>query len=178
MLNISKSVRSTAIAILISVAGIVAFTQGAEAGKNRAPLGYQMMCLKTPAACRGGGAAVEKVSKNEMATLKRVNSSVNRSIKPRGDRNGADVWTIGASSGDCEEFALAKRAALIKAGFSPSALRLAYVKTKRGEGHAVLVVKTNKGDLVLDNLTSTIKPLSQSGLRLVTMAGANPRKWS
>lgn len=146
--------------------------------KARAPLGYQMMCLKTPAACRGGGASKEAISKDEMATLKRVNSSINRSIKPKHDATGADVWTVNATSGDCEDYALAKRAALIKAGFSPSALRLAYVKTRLGADHAVLIVKSNKGDLVLDNLSKSIKPLSQSGLRLISMAGANPKKWS
>jgi predicted transglutaminase-like cysteine proteinase len=88
------------------------------------------------------------------------------------------VWTVSAKTGDCEDFALAKRDALIRAGFAPSALRLAYVKTRWGEDHAVLVVKTNRGQFVLDNLTGIVKPLSQSGLRVVSMATANPLKWS
>lgn len=142
------------------------------------PLGYQLMCLKTPEECRGGGSSSVNLDASDMATLKRINNSVNRNIKPRYDRPGTDVWTAGATSGDCEEYALAKRRALIKAGLDPSALRLAYVKTRAGTGHAVLIVKSNKGSLVLDNLTGTIKPLSQSGLRLVSMAGADPLHWS
>jgi predicted transglutaminase-like cysteine proteinase len=174
-MNLFKSIRSAMFAFVIAAIVLPAVTVEAQAGS---PMGYKLMCLKTPEQCKGGGSNKERLTTGEMATLKKVNSSVNRSIKPRHDRSGTDVWTVGASSGDCEDYALAKRAALIKAGFSPSALRLAYVKTRRGEDHAVLIVKSNKGDLVLDNLTSTIKPLSQSGLRLVSMAGANPKKWS
>lgn len=142
------------------------------------PLGYQLMCLQHPEQCRAGGPAKATLSAAQMLTLKKVNARVNRTIKPKYDAPGTDVWTVNATSGDCEEFALAKRAALIRAGFSPSALRLAYVKTRSGEGHAVLVVHSNRGDLVLDVLTGQIRPLSQSGLRVISMQSANPQHWS
>jgi predicted transglutaminase-like cysteine proteinase len=137
------------------------------------------MCLKSPGLpeCRGGGSAKVTATPSIMATLQRVNSSVNARIRPRHD-GGVDVWTAGASSGDCEEYALAKRRALISAGLPASSLRLAYVKTRSGEGHAVLIVKTGRGDMVLDVLTRKIRPLSQSGLRLMSMQGANPTVWS
>jgi predicted transglutaminase-like cysteine proteinase len=154
-----------------------AFTAEMPASFAGSPLGYQLMCLKTPAECRGGGATKIKGTDDQMKTLRRVNTSVNKAIRPRNDA-GADVWNASATSGDCEDYALAKRRALIKAGFSPSSLRLAYVKTRRGEDHAVLVVKTARGDMVLDNLSSKVKPLSQSGLRVISMAGADPMKWS
>ena len=143
-----------------------------------APLGYQLMCLKHPDQCRGGGASEVPATNDIMATLKKVNARVNASIKPRHDAVGTDVWTVDASAGDCEEYALAKRNALIKAGLPASALRLAYVKTSGGESHAVLIVKTSQGDLVLDNLTSSILSLGQSGLQVVSVAGANPTHWS
>ncbi len=143
-----------------------------------APLGYQLMCLKNPSECKAGGAAKQKVSRNEMATLQAVNAHMNRTIRPKYDAAGTDVWTVSARAGDCEDYALAKRDALIRHGFSPSALRLAYVKTRSGEAHAVLVVYSNRGKLVLDNLTGQIKPLSQSGLRVISIAGANPLSWS
>src|SRR5690606_4847180 len=149
----------------------------AAVAASKAPLGYQLMCLKSPQECKGGGPASVKATEDVLQVLKRVNAQVNRAITPRKDR-GADVWTASASSGDCEDYVLAKRRALIKAGFSASALRIAYVKTRRGEGHAILVVKTSRGDLVLDNLTSAIKPLSQSGYRIVSMSGAIPMNWS
>ena len=40
------------------------------------------------------------------------------------------------------------------------------------------MVNTAKGKFVLDNLTSAIKPLAQTGYRIVSMQGANPRDWS
>jgi predicted transglutaminase-like cysteine proteinase len=150
----------------------------ASAGSAKhAPLGYQLMCLKAPEECKGGGKAQVAATSDLMATLKRVNGHVNRSIKPRAD-GGADIWSASASAGDCEDYVLAKRRALIKAGVPASSLRIAYVKTKRGEGHAILVVKIKGKDLVLDNLTQTIRPISQTGYRIVSVQGADPRHWS
>lgn len=168
---------STVVASVV-VAVALAIAAPANAASTHAPLGYQLMCLKTPQECKGGGKAKITVTNEVMATLKKVNSHVNRTIKPRYDAVGADVWTANASSGDCEDYVLAKRRALIKAGIPSSSLRIAYVKTRKGEGHAILVVKTNGKDLVLDNLTASIKPLSQSGYRIISMSGANPRSWS
>lgn len=169
--------RSTVIAAAIGFVVAGAFLPSAAVAASRAPLGYQLMCLKSPQECKGGGKATINATEETMRILKRVNAQVNRAITPRNDR-GADVWTASASSGDCEDYVLAKRRALLKAGFSPSALRIAYVKTRRGEGHAILVVKTSRGDLVLDNLNGSVRPLSQSGYRIVSMSGADPMSWS
>jgi predicted transglutaminase-like cysteine proteinase len=169
-------------AAAVVIAAIVSMAAGAmataaSAGNVHAPLGYQVMCLKHPAECQGGGASKVSVTSDVMSTLRRVNGHVNRTINPRPDRD-ADVWSTSATSGDCEDYVLAKRKALIKAGIPASALRIAYVKTRKGEGHAILVVKTNGKDLVLDNLTASILPLSQSGYRIISISGANPRSWS
>jgi len=136
------------------------------------------MCLQKPDECTGGGRIQVDVTKNVMATLRRVNSDVNRTIKPRYDTVGTDVWSVNATSGDCEDYVVAKRRALIKAGIPASALRIAYTKTRAGEGHAILLVKTNGSSLVLDNLTAAIKPLSQTGYRIIAASGANPLSWS
>jgi predicted transglutaminase-like cysteine proteinase len=143
-----------------------------------APLGYQLMCLRSPASCRGGGAPAIALDAPTMAALKKVNSRVNGTMKPRSDR-GADVWDANATAaGDCEDYVLAKRRLLIAAGLPPSALRIAYVKTRSGEGHAILLVETRGAALVLDNLTHAIRPLSQTGYRVISTSGANPRQWS
>lgn len=177
----SKSGGSTKIAVLaltaIMAVSASAIPSPALAGGKHAPLGYQVMCLKHPPECKGGGAAKVTVTNDVMATLKQVNSHVNRTIRPKHD-SGIDVWTANASSGDCEDYVLAKRRALIKAGIPASALRIAYTKTRSGEGHAILIVKTSGKDLVLDNLSPTVKPLSQTGYRVISMSGANPRTWS
>ena len=164
-------------AVLIALAGLSLSAMPSLAG-SKAPLGYQLMCLKTPAECKGGGPSKVTASADIMSQLTRVNSKVNRSIRPRNDSGGADVWSVNVSSGDCEDFALTKRRALIKAGLPASSLRIAYVKTRAGEDHAILVVKTSKGDYVLDNLHSSVRPLSQTGYRVISQSGANPMKWS
>jgi len=173
---VSRGLVRAALAVIAGLA--LVFTAAVPQAVALPPLGYQLMCLQHPSECKAGGAPKVAVSRDEMATLREVNTYFNRAIRPRNDAAGTDVWTVDARVGDCEDYALAKRDALIRAGFSRSALRLAYVKTRWGEGHAVLVVKTTRGDLVLDNLTGLIKPLSQSGLRLISIASANPLKWS
>jgi predicted transglutaminase-like cysteine proteinase len=164
--------------ILVATAILAAFVLSAPTqARSKAPLGYQLMCLKNPEECKGGGASKVQATDDIMATLKRVNSRVNSSITPRNDK-GADVWSASATSGDCEDYVLAKRRALIKAGLPASSLRIAYVKTKKGVGHAILVVKTSRGDYVLDNLNKSVRPLSQAGYRIISMSGSDPRKWS
>lgn len=170
------SKRIALIAVLVSSL-LGALAPLPAAARNNAPLGYQLMCLKTPAECKGGGRAVVESSAQIMALIRKVNSSVNRSITPRDD-GAVDRWSAGGNTGDCEDYVLSKRKALIKAGVSPSSLRIAYVKTSWGEGHAILVVKTSSGDFVLDNLNGKVRPLSQSGYRVVSISGADPRKWS
>ena len=57
------------------------------------------------------------------------------------------------------------------------ALRMAVVRTSKGEGHAVLVVKTSKGDLVLDNIKKTIVSRQQTDYRWIAIASQNPSAW-
>jgi predicted transglutaminase-like cysteine proteinase len=135
------------------------------------------MCVKTPAECVGGGQSSVAATAALVRLLHQVNAAVNAAIVPRSD-GARDAWQVGVSSGDCEDYVLAKRRALIEAGLDASALRFAYVKTAAGEGHAILVVRTSKGDLVLDNLEAQIRPLEASGYGLVSMSGANPRVWN
>ena len=170
-----KSV-STVVVLLLALLGMTAASPALA--RSKAPLGYQLMCLQSPAECKGGGKATVKATENVMTTLKRVNHRINSTMKPRRD-SGADIWDAKASAyGDCEDFVLAKRRELIAAGLPANALRIAYVKTRAGVGHAILVVNTGKGKFVLDNLTNSIKPLSQAGYRVVSMQGANPGNWS
>lgn len=65
----------------------------------------------------------------------------------------ADLWRAAPmrGTGDCEDFALAKRAILLEAGAPLRLVRLALCRTEADEMHAVLIVTTDEGDLVLDN---------------------------
>jgi predicted transglutaminase-like cysteine proteinase len=142
-----------------------------------APVGFQVMCIKSPGECRAGGESIIETDTTLLTRLQSVNVAVNRSIKPRRD-SGTDVWSVGVTTGDCEDYVLTKRRSLIRAGLPPSALRIASVRARNGAGHAILVVKTTTGDFALDNLHNKVRPLSQTGYRILAMSSADPRVWN
>ncbi|WP_297103552.1 transglutaminase-like cysteine peptidase [uncultured Devosia sp.] len=144
---------------------------------SAAPLGFQLFCLEQPAHCRGGGKSQVALTREVLESIRRVNSQVNRSIRPRNDP-GPDVWTLGASSGDCEDYVLSKRYALMRAGLPSSALRMAHVRTREGIDHAILIVKTDHDDLVLDNLVADVLPLNKVSYRIVAVSSADPMVWT
>lgn len=143
-----------------------------------APFAHMRFCAKNPGDCEAGsGPDVIGLGDSQRKQLDNVNLSVNRSIKPIND-GGPDEWQIDVTAGDCEDFALTKRHRLIALGWSPKALRMAVARTRDGEGHAVLVVKTDRGDLVLDNRTNEIKDWRQAGLYWVKIqSGDAPTTW-
>ncbi len=145
-------------------------------GKINAPIGLQIFCMKNPRYCHGGGVRQIQMTAELMKTLSSTNAKVNRSIRPRLDKNG-DVWSINVKAGDCEDYVLSKRARLIALGLPASSLRIATAYTRQGIGHAVLVVRTNEGDYVLDNRRRAIKKWHQTGLRGVALSGTDLRNW-
>ena len=56
-----------------------------------------------------------------------------------------------------EDYQLAKQRELIREGWPASDLLMTVVREKSGDGHAVLMVRTDRGDLVLDNEDSLIR---------------------
>ena len=135
----------------------------AEASPILAPFQHVRFCLRYPDDCKSNPTENGRIDLNE-ATLKlldRVNRDVNAAINPMVKAYGSDIqdgWTISPAMGDCNDYAVTKRHELLQNGLPAQALRLSVVKTASGIGHLVLVVVTTKGDLVLDNLTETIRP--------------------
>jgi predicted transglutaminase-like cysteine proteinase len=108
------------------------------------------------------------------ANVLQVNRDVNRRIRETSDRRQfgqTDFWALPDMSdrtgarGDCEDFVLVKRALLISAGVPASALSIALGDTLWGDPHAVLLVATDKGEYVLDNLTPGPLHWSQAEIR-------------
>lgn len=142
---------------------------------SKAPLAYMMLCLKAPDQCRAGSEEMVNYGYDIAGIMETVNRTVNKTIKPRIEKR--DIWAVGTASGDCEEFALTKRRDLIRSGIPAGALRMAVVLTEKGEGHAVLVVRTDIGDLVLDNRRENIVISQKTGYQFLKMATANPMTW-
>lgn len=89
--------------------------------------------------------------------LKQVNDQINKSIRPEYEKAGTkDNWQVNLAQGDCEDYALTKKAKLIKQGWPSNALLITIVDTERGERHAVLTVSTNQGEYILDNILKKI----------------------
>jgi len=91
--------------------------------------------------------------------LQALTVSVNKTVKPKSDleRYGQDeYWTYPVDAGDCEDYALAKRRVLMGDGVSASNLLMTVLRRPSGEGHAVLTVRTDIGDVILDNLTDSV----------------------
>ncbi len=142
------------------------------------PRGAVELCLQSPEICRGGGASTVQHSDALVSLLKSVNRQVNGSIRFVAERAGQDNWQIGASRGDCEDFALTKRQALIKSGVPASSLRIMVTQNRRGMPHAVLVVKTSGGDYVLDNEHQQVVTIAQGNYRVVSITKGDLTRWS
>ncbi len=110
----------------------------------------------------GGVSTTITMTAAHWAAMDRLNRDVNRRIRRASDQRlygAGDHWTIPSGAdprGDCEDYVLAKRRALIEQGYPQEAFSIALVETPWGESHAVLLMATSEGELVLDNLTPRI----------------------
>jgi len=104
------------------------------------------------------------------ATIQRVFALVHARITPEVEPPGADRWRVvrEPGPGDCEDYALTWRQELIAAGLPRGALDIAVVMTEQDEVHAVLVIQTDQGSLVLDNRHD--RPLAWSRLPYAWLA--------
>src|SRR5690606_10755747 len=126
------------------------------------PVGHLEFCQSRPAECQAHDTVVAAAALTEAnwQQLVAVNAHYNQTVVPVSDRDLYQVdefWTYPNGYGDCEDFALAKRRDLIEAGWHPSTLMIAVVREANGNGHAVLLVRTDRGDLVLDNQDGAIR---------------------
>lgn len=172
-LGLATAVEAGAPAANSRVEPVLRLSEGSSA---QAPLGFLIFCMRQPSHCRNlGGRTQVKMTSQVTQLLKSVNLSVNRAIRPRHDRG--DIWSIDVKVGDCEDYVLTKRDKLIGLGVSPASLRIATAMTPSGIGHAVLVVRTDQGDYVLDNRSNRIKAWHDTDLDWLAMSGSDPKSW-
>ncbi|MFV2091595.1 MAG: transglutaminase-like cysteine peptidase [Hyphomicrobiales bacterium] len=153
-----------------------------EGPRVMAPIAHIVFCMSYKSECRRGvSIGWTAMNPTRWRDLETMNTRINRSIDPVSDASNSgkiDVWTIGEKRGDCEEYAIAKRAALITRGWLPASVLLAVVLDKRAQGHAVVVVRTDQGDFVLDNLTAKIRAWNKTGYTWVKQqSSGDPRIW-
>ena len=126
--------------------------------------------------------AAVKLTALAWGKLDTINRLVNGSVTPRTDQahwQEEDRWDYPDDGyGDCEDYALLKRRLLIDAGLPAGALMLTVVWTKQKTGHAVLLVRTDKGEFVLDSENPQISHWTETGYRFVKRQRAgHPDEW-
>ncbi len=139
----------------------------------RPPIGWVEFCADNPRDCRAGATQARDIVMTPTAwkDLLRVNRYVNETVKPMTDQEHWGViekWSYPTDGyGDCEDYVLLKRKMLIDAGWPREALLVTVVRDKKGEGHAVLTVKSDKGEFVLDNQNEDVVAWTDTGYRFV-----------
>ena len=150
-----------------------------------APIAFTRFCLQFPDECRVRHTAFRPhpvaLTADSAKDLFEVNRGVNRAIAPRRDPGGVadEHWRVAPRAGACHDYAVTKRHELLQRGWPSRALLLAEVVVRSGEHHLVLVVRTDEGDLVLDNIAPQIRPWSHTPYQwLRIQSPANPNFWS
>jgi len=182
------ALRAAAIAALVlggeATAAAAADHSAAFAPKGEAaaaPKGARGLCAAHPWAC----AASDMRSWDSRALMNRarvVNARVNRAVTQISDQaqyGREEVWALPtARGGDCEDFALLKKRKLMTFGVEPARLMIATVLDRKGRSHAVLLLRTDDGDLVLDNLVDRILPWDKTGYTFLRVQDpAAPDRW-
>jgi predicted transglutaminase-like cysteine proteinase len=151
---------------------------------TRPPIGWVEFCTEQPKECTGTATTPRDVVLTARAwkDLVRINKSVNDTIRPITDLEHWGVvekWSYPDDGyGDCEDYVLLKRRTLIQAGWPREALLITVVRDKKGEGHAVLTVKTDRGEFVLDNQNPEILSWLDTGYRFVKrQSQSDPNMW-
>jgi predicted transglutaminase-like cysteine proteinase len=146
-------------------------------------LGWVKFCERNPTECAFDSAeeAVVTLTQQVWSTINSVNKKVNSDISAITDQEHwgvVDQWSMPVDGkGDCEDFQLLKRKLLAEAGISRRAMRMTVVIDELGEGHAVLMVRTDKGDFILDNKTSSIVSWDQTGYSFVKRESQESQSW-
>ncbi len=176
---------ATFLVVALSVFG--AMTERAAAGPHltrysggSAPAGFAGLCSRYPWACSNSGRGNVKADKPMLSMARSVNARFNRSIASRTDQQTygrSEYWTLpGRGVGDCEDYALAKQKALIEQGVPPNRLYLAMVVGSPQDPHTVLVMRTDSGDYVLDNLSARVKTWQATRYTFMKMQSSRDRR--
>ena len=148
------------------------------------PPGHLFLCERNAELCVADGSPSKQLVLTEhlWQELYTINNFVNQSVPqlPDMDNYGRpEYWSLpNERGGDCEDLALLKQKLLIDRGLPGASLLLATARDWKGRSHALLMVVTDRGDYVLDNLDWAIRLWSDTAyLWLKRQSSDNPREW-
>ncbi len=155
-----------------------------NSGSARPVAAWTDFCRRHPTECAVSTAEPAKVAMTPeiWSAIVSVNRRVNARIKPTTDKvhwNVVDRWDFpDDGQGDCEDYQLLKRKMLAERGLSRRAMRMTVVIDELNEGHAVLMIRTDRGDYILDNKTSAVLPWDRTGYVYVKREGQDSTAWT
>jgi len=168
-----KKIKQTLLLTVAMTVGSIQIVQATNsahmqlAGLTSQPIGHYEYCKQYSSDCRikATKSNAPELTRERWKDLVEVNSYSNSTIAPVTDLEGfgvEELWVYPSSIGDCEDYVLMKRHMLMQRGWPASALLITVVLLPNGEGHAVLTVKTDRADYVLDNLNVDIKQWNET----------------
>jgi predicted transglutaminase-like cysteine proteinase len=154
-------------------------------GVTKAPRGWLQFCTDNPTECQPTPEQVAEVTLTPelLEQLYSINHYANDRVTwtPDSELYGEDEhWALPLDRGDCEDIALLKRRLLAKAGWPIGALLMTVVEdhTASSDRHAVLTVRTNRGEMILDNLSPEILFWYETNYHFLTRQSAtDPNIW-
>lgn len=153
-------------------------------GVARPVAGWVRFCERHPDECRVDPSepAVATMTAQLWRAIVLTNRRVNARIKPKTDTahwGVVDSWDFPDDGyGDCEDYQLLKRKLLAEQGVPRRAMRMTVVIDDQGEGHAVLMVRTDRGDFILDNKINAVLAWNQTGYVFVKREGQEDAAWA
>jgi predicted transglutaminase-like cysteine proteinase len=186
----AKAARIAAIATLaFASSGALAHTDRVDAfmtvgPRALPPIGWVNFCKETPERCASMRTEAVQVVLDEdlWRELVAVNAAVNGEVVPETDEDQWGIverWSYPVSGrGDCEDYVLEKRARLIEAGWPMQTLLVTVVRDRKGDGHAVLTVRTDRGDFILDNQAPQVLAWTKTGYQFIKRQSQNDQnRW-
>ncbi len=151
---------------------------------TRPPIGWSSFCVEYAPECETRPLEARDVVLTPKAwkDLAQINKWVNDSVWPVTDMDHwgeVERWNYPDDGyGDCEDYVLLKRKLLLQAAWPRQALLITVVRDRNGDGHAVLTVKTDKGEFILDNQSPEILLWSETGYHFVKrQSQTDPNTW-
>lgn len=152
-------------------------------GETLPPVGFVEFCKREPGECQplGGRQVKLELTGERWKLLNQVNAMVNDKIAPMSDIDlygVAEYWTYPDTAGDCEDYVLLKKRYLEGLGIPAETLLITVLLDEVGDGHAVLMARTDKGDFVLDNRRNTVLRWNETRYQyLKRQSQQDPRSW-
>jgi predicted transglutaminase-like cysteine proteinase len=152
---------------------------------TKAPDGWLRFCGELPDECKipDGQQRDVQLTPEKLQELFSINRHVNDRVRWTSDASlygTPERWAYPLDGGDCEDMVLLKRRLLARAGWPVGSLLISVVEDPRDQKgrHAVLLVRTDRGEFVLDNQTPEILFWYETSYRFISRQSAdNPNIW-